>query len=132
MSMNDQQLHWAQTNRSHPRRRRAPVGVGEIAAQVLGSPGLSGPAWRRRLISLIEERTGPAFTQCASIHSVRGGVLTVRAAEAALVYHLRLTWEQPILQLLQRELPEAGIHTVRFAAGPGVDNRPGDGDRKHP
>jgi hypothetical protein len=34
--------------------------------------------------------------------------------DAAMLYQLRLMWEQKLLQIMQTQLPGAGIHEVRF------------------
>jgi hypothetical protein len=34
------------------------------------------------------------------------------------MYKLRVAWEQRLLALLRTQLPDSGIHTIRFTAGP--------------
>ena len=88
--------------------------MGGLAREVVASPQVTGPAWRRRLLGVLAEEVGPELLEHATVVSVRMGVLTLEAAEPAALCHLRIRWEQPLLQLLQSRLPEAGINSVRF------------------
>lgn len=115
--LSDQQLSFIQGNRDKRVRRRAPKSVGEVAAEFLSSGMSSGPAWRRKLVGLLEDRAGEELLKHAIIESLRGGVLKLHVTEPALMYSLRVMWEQRLLALFRTELPEAGIHTVRFTTG---------------
>ena len=88
-----------------------------LARDYVQSLGRGGPAWRQKLIALLYEYTQAELLDDAEPVSIRRGVLTFRVAEAAVAYHLRIQWEQPLLQLLAARLPQAGVHTIRFTAG---------------
>lgn len=111
----DQLLGQVQEN--HTPRERAAV-VGPVLREVLASPLIRGPAWRRRLLAVLTEHAGNELLVQAAPVSVRAGVLRFQVHEPALRYQLALQWEQRLLELLRAELPEAGIHTVRFTCGP--------------
>jgi hypothetical protein len=119
--LTDQQLGYIQANRDKRVTRRFPKPVGQVAAEFLSSGVATGPAWRRKLVGLLEEQAGKELLAHASIVGVRAGVLRLHVAEPALMYSLRLMWEQRLLNLLRTELPEAGVHTVRFTTGAGQD-----------
>jgi hypothetical protein len=112
----DEQLKFVQGNRDARVNRRFPVPVGKIAAELLQSGPATGPAWRRQLMVVLSEHAAPLLEQ-ASIIGVRAGVLRLHVAEPALMYSLRITWEQRLLDVLQAELPSSGICTVRFTTG---------------
>ncbi len=114
--LSDEQLKYIQGNRDRRVSRRFPVSVGSVAAEVAKSGLLTGPAWRRRLVGVLEEDGGELLKH-ASLIGVRSGVLRLHVADPALMYSLRLAWEQRLLQLLRTKLPEAGICEVRFTAG---------------
>lgn len=114
--VSDEQLKYIQGNRDGRVSRRFPVSVGQVAADLLRSELLAGPAWRRRLVALLEEYCGELLEH-ASIVGVRNGVLRLHVAEPAMMYKLRMGWEQPLLELLRQQLPDSGIHTIRFTAG---------------
>ncbi|HOA74732.1 MAG TPA: DciA family protein [Phycisphaerae bacterium] len=115
--LSDKQLKYIQGNLDGRVARRAPVAVGQIAADLLRSEQMSGPAWRRRLVAVLSEH-GQDLLEHASILGVRDGVLKLHVAEPALMYRLRVAWEQRLLALLRAQLPESGIHSIRFIAGP--------------
>jgi len=43
-------------------------------------------------------------------------VLTLEVAEPALLYHLRVRWEQRLLDLMRCYLPDTGVTAVCFRA----------------
>lgn len=115
--LSEQQLRYVQENRDRRVQRRWPVAVGRVAAELQTSGQLSGPAWRRRLIAVLAELPAAELLDRVSIVGVRNGVLKLQVAEPALLYDLRLRWEQRLINLLRAEVPEAGVHSIRFVAG---------------
>jgi len=109
--MTEKQLHWVQKNKAV---RQPASRAGDIARNLIGSGRLSGPAWKQRLVRYLQEHAGPDLLDQAEPLTVRGGVLSFGVQEPAVLYHLRLQWEQRILQLVRSGLPEAGISAVRF------------------
>lgn len=116
--LSDKQLQYIQGNRDGRVSRRAPVAVGQVAAELLRAEQLAGPAWRRRLLAVLDEYAGSELLNHASIVGVRDGVLRLHVAEPAMMYKLRLAWEQRLVEILRTQLPSAGIHGIRFTAGP--------------
>lgn len=114
--LSQEQLRFVQENRAKRVVRRAPVTIGKVAAEYLQSGPAVGPAWKRQLLSVIAEHAAPLL-QHATIAGVRNGVLRLHVAEPALMYSLRMTWEQRLLSKLRTELPDSGIHTLRFTTG---------------
>lgn len=112
--MENRQLQWVHKNRQ---RRYTVQPVGKLAEEVVNSPRISGSPWRRRLIAVLEAHGGPELLEQARIIDVRNGELILQVAEPAVRYQLRLAFEQRLLNAISTELPEAGIHTVRFTAG---------------
>jgi len=112
--MENQQLQWVQKNRQ---RRSTARPVGELVEKVINSSRVSGSPWRRRLIAVLEAHGGPELLEQVRIIDVRNGELILQVVEPAVRYQLRLVFEQRLLDAIQSELPEAGIHTVRFTAG---------------
>ena len=110
----DDQLRWVQENRTLRDRGGGCEVVGAVARGLLASGCLAGPAWRRRLLAVIEEHAGSDLLGRAAVAGLRNGVLRFQVRELGLAYALRLRWEQRLLDLLRAEVPEAGIHTVRF------------------
>jgi hypothetical protein len=102
-------IQWAQRNRQVP----SPAPIGSIAGDLLESGLFSGPAWRRRLLAVLQERAEGLLEQ-VEVLGVQRGVLKLSVQEPALAYCLRLQWEQPLIALLRAELPESGIHAIRF------------------
>ncbi len=111
--MDDRQLHWVQKARSAQWRAGL---LGPLACECVRGLGRGGPAWRQRLISVLYEEAGPELLDHAEPTSLRQGVLTFQVSEPALAYHFRLNWEQRLLRLLAARVPQAGVHTIRFAA----------------
>jgi hypothetical protein len=116
-NLSDEQLKYIQGNLDGRVSRRFPVSIGQVVAELLRSEQSAGPAWRRRLVAVLDEYAGELLNH-ASIVGVRDGVLRLHVAEPTMMYKLRLTWEQRLLELLQTQLPASGIHTIRFTAGP--------------
>ena len=112
--MDDRQLKWVQRARVG---RESDTPVGSIARDFVQSLGRGGPAWRQELIGILYDEIGIPLLEFAEPTSIRRGVLTFHVNEPAMACHLRIQWEQPLLQLLTSRLPQAGIHTIRFAAG---------------
>jgi hypothetical protein len=115
--MNDRQLGWVQQNRG--RTRATPPLAGDLARDFLAAATAGGKGWRTRLMALLEEHAGAGLLDYAEPLSVTRGTLTFAVSEPAILYHLRLQWEQRLLQLFQSLLPEAGISAIRFTT-----NRP--------
>jgi len=135
--MNESRLRWLQYNRGGavvpggPPERRDVVGRRrEQAAGGRGVPGLAGdvaPAvlesavarsgLRQRLVAVLAEHGGAALLEQVKVCGVRGGVLTLEVKEAALLYRLRLQWEQRVVELMRCYLPDGGVHVVRFTVG---------------
>jgi hypothetical protein len=111
--MDDRQLRWVHRSRQVETKTAA---VGLLAREVVKALGRGGPAWRHRLITLLYDEAG-ALLDHAAPSSLRKGVLTFRVDEPGLAYTLGLQWEQRLLALIQARLPQAGVHTIRFAAG---------------
>jgi hypothetical protein len=112
--MKERQLQWVQENR---RRQCAASALGELARDLVNSPKLSGSPWHRRLMAILETHGGPELLEHAKIVDVRNGELVLQVTEPAVLYQLRLAFEQRLLDALAAELPEAGIHAVRFVVG---------------
>jgi len=112
VSRTPRQLRWIHQNRPLSR----PEAVGEIARKVVESQCQGGPAWRRGVFAMLEEHAGAELLQHIGGVDLRGGVLKLEVAEPAVAYHLRLQWEQRLLEVCQACLPAAGVHTVRFTA----------------
>jgi hypothetical protein len=70
---------------------------------------------QRRVLSMLDEEAGGELLDHVTSVEVNRGVLRVESSEPAVLYDLRLRWEQRILGLVDTHLPELGIHTVRFA-----------------
>ena len=112
--MEERQLQWVQKNRQ---RRRTAQAVGELAQELVNSSKVSGSPWRRRLLAVLEAHGGPTLLDQAKMMDIRNGELVLQVAEPAVLYRLRLAFEQKILDAIDAELPEAGIHAVRFVVG---------------
>jgi hypothetical protein len=107
-----QRLEWVQRNQ---RRGRKAQRLGEIAKGLVEDPKFSGPAWRRRLLAVLVEQMGAHLLNHICVSWLRNGVLQLEVSEPAVLYHLRLQWERRIIEVLQAELPEVGVHTIRFS-----------------
>ena len=134
----DQQLRWIEYNRTAladgaaghgPRQfsgrcRRPARGQrqGETAlASKLALELLDARAARagasERARAVLAEHAGPDLLREVTALRLHGCVLTLEVAEPALLYHLRLRWEQRLLDLMRRHLPDTGITAVCFRAG---------------
>jgi len=109
--MNDRHLHWTWKNRAH---RRMPIPIGPVLRKTLDHSQVAGSAIQRRLVLILEEHVGGQLLDHASVVGVKQGVLTFYVSEPAVSCQLRLQWEQRLLQLLQVQLPGAGITEIRF------------------
>ena len=74
----------------------------------------SGPAWKQRLLAVLEEHAGPGLTSRVQGLEARRGELRLEVAEPAVRYELGLRWEQRLLAVLRSQLPSAGITAIRF------------------
>lgn len=110
-SFDERQLGWVQSNQARPEHSAA---IGDLAQQFMKSPAVRGPAWRRRLLAVLEEHLGTAVVEQVQEVRVRHGVLRMAVVEPGVRYELGLRWEQRVLDLIRAHVPEAGIHTVRF------------------
>jgi hypothetical protein len=112
--MDERQLDWVKKNRAvRPTGER----VGALARAMLASPKIARGAWRGRLIEILDRHAGEDLLAHASPVDAKGGVLTLQVEEPALLYQLRVQWEQPLIEIFKAELPRAGIHTIRFICG---------------
>jgi hypothetical protein len=112
--MNDRQLRWIQKARSGQVSGSL---VGPLAREWVKTLGRGAPAWRQRLLGVLQDEVGASLLDYAEPISISRGVLTFRVTEPAMAYHLRLTWEQRLLQLMMARLPQSGVHTIRFTVG---------------
>ena len=110
--MNERQLKWVQQSRT---LRQRDARVDDLAKECVQALGRGGPAWRQKMIGVLYDEVGLELLDHAEPVSISRGVLTFRVAEAAAAYHLRMQWEQRLLQLIAARLPQAGIHTIRFS-----------------
>ena len=132
--MDDTQLRWLHYNRSRPghrppppvqtdrterrdafekRRRGSSMPLGGLLREVLErGKKLSGPA--QRAWEVLESHGGATLVEQIDSVTVRGGALVVDVAEPAVRYHIRITWQQRILEWIQAELPGLGINEIRF------------------
>lgn len=116
--LSDKQLKYIQGNRQQRSQWRGATPVGPVAAEIAASEQFTGPAWRCRLGAVLRGTAGVELLDHALIVGIRDGVLRLHVAEPAMMYKLRVAWEQRLLELLQEQVPEAGIHGVRFTSGP--------------
>jgi len=76
-----------------------------------------GPAWKQRLMAVLEEHAGPGLLSRVQGLETRRGELRLEVSEPAVRYELGLRWEQRLLAILRSRLPAAGITAVRFVPG---------------
>ena len=137
--MDETRLRWVHYNHGEPGRRpEPPASTGRTRAREqweAARRGCAAPArdlmraalearaklstLQRRLLSMLEEEVGGELLDHLSALEVKRGILRVETAEPAVLYDLRLRWEQRILGLVDAHLPELGIHAVRFALAKG-------------
>ena len=132
----EQRLSWVQYNQSDPGQREkpppklqlaeryrqhgrrylsCPVPIGEVTGTVLSSV-LSRSALSDRITAVLYEHGAAELLEQVCSFDIRGGRLVFQVAEPALLYHLRLRWEQRTLELIRQCLPGIGIGTVRFVS----------------
>ena len=111
----DHQLRWVQENNTR-RRGRLPDRIGLVMRSLIASPRLLGSRRQRQCRVLLAEHAGAALLDHVNIGPLRNGVLKLEVTDPAVLYHLRLCWEQRLLGLFRDHLPAAGVHTVRFTA----------------
>lgn len=132
--MSDVQLRWVHYNHGEPGRRPEPpvecgrttrrrqwestrpgaiVSAGSIAQKLLEKQA-KVCAQDRRLLALLEQEAGSGLGEHVAGLRLTRGVLRIEVNEPALLYGLRLKWEQRLLAVLQEGAPELGIHTIRF------------------
>ena len=99
-------------------RTNGPTAVGTILRGIAES-AVERATQHQDLIELLREHCDCELTEQIVLVSIRHGILMVqvRTAEPAALYHLRLRWEEPVVEVMRRHLPAAGIHTVRFTGG---------------
>jgi hypothetical protein len=133
--MSESRLGWVHYNHGEPGRRPPPpvetartqararweasgrgrtASAGELVRAVLQERTKLSEL-QRKLLEVLDEEAGDELLAHVGILNVRKGVLVVETAEAAVLYSLRLRWEQRLLQVVQKRLPNLGIHAVRFA-----------------
>lgn len=106
-----EQLAWIQRNL---RRERPPGVLGALAQEVMDSSRVRGPTWRRKLASTVWDALDEEARRHLDVRDVRNGTVTLEVDEPGLLYQMRITWEQQLLWTLRRQLPAAGIRSVRF------------------
>ncbi|MBP7934323.1 MAG: DUF721 domain-containing protein [Phycisphaerae bacterium] len=111
MRRETRRLGWVQRNRGE---RKGAEAIGVWAGRVVSHHLLALPAWRRRLLGVLEECLGADWNSCVVEVDLGDGVLRLGVSEPARLYQLRLRWEQHLLAVLHAELPAAGIHTIRW------------------
>lgn len=112
--VSDRQMLFAHRNRQYALRASS-IGA-EVRAEFARRCS-DGPAWRRRLVAVIEEHAGPELLTKVGGVELRRGVLRLEVADATVRYELGLRWQQRLLAILQAHLPAAGISGVRFVVG---------------
>lgn len=130
--MNEEQLRWIHYNQGdaeppsrerggRPRttRWRDASRAGEVLPQVLRSV-CSNSALQQRIRAVLAEHGADELLQWARIKGVRLGELELEIDEPGRRYHLRVNWEQRVLELMQNCLPDLGIHSIRFGIAPGT------------
>lgn len=105
------QLGWIAQNARG--RARSPQTLGQIAEAWLTSDLWTGPAWRRAILRVMDEQAGE-LRDLVEVESLKDGVLTLSVGEPTRLYHLRIHWEQRLLDVVRAHVPESGVHTVRF------------------
>lgn len=144
--MDETRLRWVHYNRGEPSRRPRPPAETERTrareqwettrrGQAAPAGGLVRAAleartrlstMQRRLLGMLEEQAGSELLEHVMALEVRQGILRFETAEPAILYDLRMRWEQRLLGLVDAYLPELGIHGVRFVlAKRQHDSRPG-------
>ncbi len=81
-------------------------------------------AVQQRVLTVLDDQAGAEVVAHVSGVAVSRGVLRIETEEPAVLYDLRLRWEERILRLAQRELADLGIRRVRFALARGQGDAP--------
>lgn len=105
--------HTRGRDRREQTRRGQPVAAGnlvsELLAQRAGSQGVEG-----QLLEVLERLGGPELIGPIRSVGVRGGVLELETGDPAVLYDLRIRWEQRVLRSVNIDMPHLGIRAVRF------------------
>jgi len=80
----------------------------------MGKVQTESTALQRRIEELLKEYAGAELIDSVAVGELSKGMLTLYVADAAVLYQLRLIWEQKVLQIVQAHLPAAGIYEIRF------------------
>ncbi len=98
---------WEQTRRG----RAAPIG--ELVDVVLTDRAVLSEL-QGRLLDLLEQQAGPDLLEHVTSVGIKQGILKLETAEPAVLYDLRIRWQQRVLHLVNAYMPELGIREVRF------------------
>lgn len=104
-------LFWVQKNR---KSRPMPQLFGEIMGPYIKRREFTPSAWQCRVHDLLQEFAGNELLDQIQAIGVGKQRVTLHVKNAALCYHLRLRWEQAILEYLRNQLPGSGITDVQF------------------
>lgn len=110
-SCEGRRLEWVQRNCG---AKAGSETVGVWAERVVMGRLSRLPAWRRRLLGVLQECLGSDWSRYIVVVDLRDGVLRLGVGEPARLYQLRLRWEQRLLAVLQARLPAAGIHAIKW------------------
>ena len=142
--MKDVQCAWVSHNRSEPGRRPRPpvetartearsqwekarrgqaVAVGDLVESLLESRTRLS-AVQVRLLEVLDDGAGGDLVSHITAVRLTRGVLRVETSEPAVLYDLRLRWQEKILRLVQRSLPDLKVDKVRFALARGQGKPP--------
>lgn len=115
--MHDGQLWWSYCNRGRAGAGRDHMQpVSDLAQEVLKA-AQSRAAARSRVEALVIENGGGDLLVQATILGVRNGVVYMQVSEPAILYHVRLTWERWLHDLLRDQGRDLGVSSVRFMVG---------------
>ena len=94
---------------------KSPTAVGQVVRDIIELT-VEQATQQQNLIELLRKHCDCELTKQIMLVSIRHGTLVVQVgtAEPAVLYHLRLRWEEPVVEVMRRHLPAAGIHMVRF------------------
>jgi hypothetical protein len=141
--MTDAQLRWLHYNRGEPGHRPAPPfetgrttrrqvweavkrgrteHAGEAVRRILEDQSRLS-ACQRRVLQILDDEGGLALLNHVTGTGLRRAVLRIEVSEPAVLYELRLRWEQRLLAALQEKAPELGVQAVRFMAA-GQEGKP--------
>jgi hypothetical protein len=125
MDRDTRRLEWVQRNRG---TRPGAEAIGAWAERAVIDRLRALPAWRRRLLGVLEECLGADWNSYVMSVDLQDGVLKIGVGEPARLYQLRLQWEQRLLEVLRAELPAAGIHSIRWVVQEPTDDLEGQLD----